>query len=93
MLVLSRKANESIQIGDNVTVEIRRIAGNRVTVAIDAPRDVRILRGELEQAAKAFEEPTTGRFETSEPYAVEHKRTSMPRLLRTFPEPRAQAVG
>jgi carbon storage regulator len=54
MLVLSRKVGERIHVGDNIVLEIRRIAGNRVTLALDAPRDVRILRGELEQAARAF---------------------------------------
>lgn len=57
MLVLSRKVGERIHVGDNIVLEIRRIAGNRVTLALDAPRDVRILRGELEQAAKEFREP------------------------------------
>jgi carbon storage regulator CsrA len=55
MLVLSRKVGERIHVGDNIVLEIRRIAGNRVTLALDAPRTVRILRGELEQAAREFE--------------------------------------
>lgn len=47
MLVLSRKSGEKIRIGDNITVEVRRVAGNRVALAFEAPQDVRILRGEL----------------------------------------------
>ena len=54
MLVLSRKVGERIHVGDNIVLEIRRIAGNRVTLALDAPRTVRILRGELEGAAREF---------------------------------------
>ena len=54
MLVLSRKVGERIHVGENIVLEIRRIAGNRVTVALEAPRDVRILRGELEGPAKEF---------------------------------------
>ena len=50
MLVLSRKVGERIHVGDNIVLEIRRIAGNRVTVALDAPRDVRILRGECQNS-------------------------------------------
>jgi carbon storage regulator len=57
MLVLSRKVGERIHVGDNITIEIRRIAGNRVTIALGAPRDVRILRGELERAAREFRDP------------------------------------
>lgn len=65
MLVLSRKVGERIHVGDNITIEIRRIAGNRVTIALAAPRDVRILRGELERAAREFREP-------DESHDVEH---------------------
>ena len=54
MLVLSRKTGERIHIGDNITIEIRRVAGNRVTLALEAPRTVRILRGELNLAAREF---------------------------------------
>jgi carbon storage regulator len=57
MLVLSRKVGERIHVGDNIVLEIRRIAGNRVTLALDAPREVRILRGELERVAKEFTPP------------------------------------
>ena len=57
MLVLSRKVGERIYVGDDIVLEIRRIAGNRVTLALDAPRHVRILRGELEAAAREFNTP------------------------------------
>lgn len=56
MLVLSRKAGERIHIGDDVFIEVRRVAGNRVTLAVNAPRTVRVLRGELLEAAKSFED-------------------------------------
>ena len=48
MLVLSRKVGESIKIGDNIEIVVNRISGNRVTIGVDAPKDVRILRGEVE---------------------------------------------
>jgi carbon storage regulator len=47
MLVLSRKEGEKIVIGEGVVLTINRIAGNRVAIGIEAPRDVRIVRGEL----------------------------------------------
>jgi carbon storage regulator len=47
MLVLSRKVGERLVIGGNITVVISRVAGNRVTIGIEAPEDVRIVRGEL----------------------------------------------
>jgi len=47
MLVLSRKIGEKLVIGDNITVVVSRVAGNRVTLGIEAPNEVRIVRGEL----------------------------------------------
>jgi carbon storage regulator CsrA len=84
MLVLSRKAGERIHVGDDITVEVRRVAGNRVTLAIEAPRSVRILRGELEPIAKEFEfeleeEPVTAN--TAAEYAVTHRRVNLARML------------
>jgi len=46
MLVLSRKENETIVIGE-ITITVIRIKGNRVAVGIDAPREVEVVRGEL----------------------------------------------
>lgn len=51
MLVLTRKRGEEILIGDKIKLIVNRIAGNRVTLAINAPDNVAILRGELEPAA------------------------------------------
>jgi len=47
MLVLTRKQNESIMIGDNIEVKITRISGNEVRVGIQAPRDINVYRKEL----------------------------------------------
>ena len=47
MLVLSRKRNEKIKIGDNVEVIVTRIGSGRVQLAIVAPDDVKILRSEV----------------------------------------------
>lgn len=48
MLVLSRKEGERIVIGDNITLVVSRVSGNRVTIGIEAPRDVKVVRGELQ---------------------------------------------
>ncbi len=53
MLVLSRKEGEKILIGEGVVLTINRIAGNRVAIAIEAPRDIRIVRGELKLHEKS----------------------------------------
>ena len=51
MLVLTRKIHEQIQIGENITITILRLKGQTVRVGIDAPADVRIIRGELKRNA------------------------------------------
>lgn len=47
MLVLSRKVGEKLVIDGNITVEVVKIQGNRISLGIIAPSDVKILRGEL----------------------------------------------
>ncbi len=49
MLVLTRKLNEEILIGDNVKITLLRMQGGSVRIGIEAPREVRIVRGELER--------------------------------------------
>jgi carbon storage regulator CsrA len=48
MLVLTRKLDEQILIGEDIKVTLLRVRGNTVRIGIEAPRDVRIIRGELE---------------------------------------------
>jgi carbon storage regulator CsrA len=47
MLVLSRKLQQEILIGDNVKVTVLKVKGNTVRLGIEAPRSVRVVRGEL----------------------------------------------
>ncbi len=47
MLVLTRKANESILIGEDIKVTILSAEGDRVRIGIDAPEELRIFRPEI----------------------------------------------
>ena len=53
MLVLSRKVGQRIMIGDNITILISRVAGKRVTLGLEAPKEVSIRRAELEPTTAA----------------------------------------
>lgn len=47
MLVLTRKVNESIQIGDNIEVKILAVEGDQIKLGINAPKSVDIHRKEI----------------------------------------------
>ena len=47
MLVLTRKVNERIQIGDDITITVVRLGPGAVRIGIDAPSHFSIVRGEL----------------------------------------------
>ena len=49
MLVLSRKRGETIYIGDRIKITVIRAHGNRIRIGVDAPDEIRIVRGELDQ--------------------------------------------
>lgn len=47
MLVLSRKVGERIKIAHQIELVVTAIQGDRIKIGIEAPKNVRILRGEL----------------------------------------------
>lgn len=61
MLVLSRKEGERLLIGDNVVLTVNRIAGNRVAIGIEAPKEVPIVRGELDPSRQPLSGDQPGR--------------------------------
>ena len=53
MLVLSRKTEETIHIGEGIVLKVLRVSGDTVKLGIAAPDDMSILRGELYEKQKA----------------------------------------
>ena len=60
MLVLSRKRGERILIGENIELTVVDIRGNKVRLALDAPRDVSIQRQEIYLSTYSRREPSRG---------------------------------
>jgi carbon storage regulator len=55
MLILTRRINETLNIGDDVQVTVLGIKGNQVRIGINAPRDVPVHREEIYQRIKREE--------------------------------------
>lgn len=47
MLILSRKTNEKICIGENITLTIIEVRGDQVKIGVDAPKDIKVFRHEV----------------------------------------------
>ena len=62
MLVLTRKPKQQIMIGDNIIINVVEVQGDNVRIAIEAPKEIKIYRGEIyraiqEENRKAAEQP------------------------------------
>lgn len=53
MLILTRKANETLIVGDNVTVTILGVKGNQVRIGVNAPKEISVHREEVYNRIKA----------------------------------------
>ena len=65
MLVLSRKAGQQLQIGDEIIVTVLEVRGQALKLGIEAPREVHIRRAELDPFHNEF------------PGGTRHRRANM----------------
>ena len=72
MLVLTRRANQSIIIGDDVVVTVLEVRGDQVRIGITAPRDVTVHR---EEVYRALHEANEDAASDSLPAQDEHSTT------------------
>ena len=61
MLVLSRKRNEKIVIGENITVTVLEVRGDQVQIGIDAPRSIPVHRHVIYEEIKSSTLDAAGR--------------------------------
>ena len=66
MLILTRRVNETLNIGDDVQVTVLGVKGNQVRIGINAPRDVPVHREEIYQRIKREEAQGGGGSEDTE---------------------------
>jgi len=73
MLILTRRINETLNIGDDVQVTVLGIKGNQVRIGINAPRDVPVHREEIYQRIKREERMNSGdAAPAAEDYSSDH---------------------
>lgn len=68
MLVLSRKKDEKLIIGDNITVMVIDVVGDKVRLGIDAPKEIPIHRKEVYEAICRDKSGETDRGMTPRPH-------------------------
>ena len=94
MLVLTRKYQEKIRIGDNITITVLRTKGKAVRLGIEAPDDVPVVRGELTFETSAVSTDESLEASGTAPAAVRHaaarRGTSTPDWATDSPRPQIE---
>ena len=78
MLVLTRKTDEKIRIGDDIVITVLRTKGKAVRLGIEAPSHMRVLRGEI-----AFEMEEQSSDVAAEPAVAQVAKVRVPRSEKT----------
>ena len=60
MLVITRRVNETLMVGDDVTVTVLGVKGNQIRIGVNAPKEVAVHREEIYERIKAEEHPRIG---------------------------------
>jgi carbon storage regulator len=74
MLVLTRKSNQSIMIGDNIEVSVLSVMGDKVRIGIQAPQDIPVFRTEIYLEIHRDEIDTVDGASAADGVRGEHRR-------------------
>ncbi|MBQ9103282.1 MAG: carbon storage regulator CsrA [Treponema berlinense] len=66
MLILSRKVDEKIKIGDNITITLIEVRGDQVKIGIEAPKNVKVFRQEVFNAIQTENREAAANSQTLE---------------------------
>lgn len=96
MLVLTRKTQQQIQIGENIVITILHVKGQAVRVGIEAPRDVRVIRAEINGKAtdgQPAAEPAPAEAACTRRTATVRAPRSEPTAPNPFSSPDAEPIA
>jgi carbon storage regulator CsrA len=86
MLVLTRKQQEQILVGENIRITVVRVQGSTVRIGIEAPDDVRILRGEVQQKVQQQESDASAESQPNRPGLRQHVARRRPAIAGPLPD-------
>ena len=66
MLILSRKVDEKIKIGDNITITLIEVRGDQVKIGVEAPKNVKVFRQEVVNAIQTENREAAANSQTLE---------------------------
>ena len=66
MLILSRKVDEKIKIGDNITITLIEVRGDQVKIGVEAPKNVKVFRQEVFNAIQTDNREAAANSQTLE---------------------------
>ena len=87
MLVLTRKRSETIQIGDDILIKVLKTGKTTVKIGIEAPRQIRVLRGELCEAGVPAKADVPAKVEQTIDFPGESYSETAIACSDQFPQP------
>lgn len=80
MLILTRKSNESVIIGNNIEIKILDVRGDQVSIGFSAPREISIYRKEVHEAIQAQNKEAASR----QGYGIEELSKSLDTQMKHY---------